>query len=141
MMSEENVQENPGVPAESEEGKALGKFKSVDALVRAYGELEAEFTRRSQRLKALEERERAEKEQTDAPLSPEGAAAQEQELYRAVKENEKVRAQIVGDYLQSLNGVPLMTGAGRGIAAPPDRPKSIRDAGALALGYLRNRNN
>jgi len=32
----------------------LGKFKDVDALARAYGALEAEFTRRSQRLKELE---------------------------------------------------------------------------------------
>ena len=32
----------------------LGKFKDVDALVRAYGSLQAEFTRRSQRLKELE---------------------------------------------------------------------------------------
>ena len=32
----------------------LGKFKDVNALARAYGALEAEFTRRSQRLKELE---------------------------------------------------------------------------------------
>ena len=32
----------------------LGKFRSVDALLRAYEALEAEFTRRSQRLKELE---------------------------------------------------------------------------------------
>ena len=32
----------------------LGKFKDVDALARAYGSLQAEFTRRSQRLKELE---------------------------------------------------------------------------------------
>ena len=33
---------------------AHAKFKSVDALARAYGALEAEFTRRSQRIKELE---------------------------------------------------------------------------------------
>ena len=32
----------------------IGKFASVDALYKAYERLEAEFTRRSQRLKALE---------------------------------------------------------------------------------------
>ena len=32
----------------------LGKFKDVDALARAYGALQSEFTRRSQRLKELE---------------------------------------------------------------------------------------
>ena len=37
------------------EGSAvLGKFKDVDALVKAYGSLQAEFTRRSQKLKELE---------------------------------------------------------------------------------------
>ena len=34
----------------------LGKFKDVDALVKAYESLQAEFTRRSQRLKDLERR-------------------------------------------------------------------------------------
>lgn len=33
---------------------ALGKFRSVDALMKAYGSLQAEFTRRSQKLKELE---------------------------------------------------------------------------------------
>ena len=39
----------------AEEGStALGKFKDVDALVKAYAALEAEFTRRSQKLRQLE---------------------------------------------------------------------------------------
>jgi hypothetical protein len=45
---------------DQEQGKnastVLGKFKDVDALARAYGALEAEFTRRSQRLKELEKK-------------------------------------------------------------------------------------
>ena len=61
MRKEDNVCEN-AVPeteraAEAERGKGsavLGKFRSVDALAEAYGALEAEFTRRSQRLKELE---------------------------------------------------------------------------------------
>ena len=40
--------------AESINSTVLGKFKDVDALARAYGSLQAEFTRRSQRLKELE---------------------------------------------------------------------------------------
>ena len=49
------------VSAESEGAKkevstVLGKFKDVDALVNAYSSLQAEFTRRSQRLKELERR-------------------------------------------------------------------------------------
>ncbi len=40
--------------AEKEASTVLGKFKDVDALIRAYENLEAEFTRRSQKLKQLE---------------------------------------------------------------------------------------
>ncbi len=39
---------------ENTNSTVLGKFKDVDALARAYGSLQAEFTRRSQRLKELE---------------------------------------------------------------------------------------
>ena len=46
-----------GADARRETGAAanLGKFKSVDALLNAYNSLEAEFTRRSQALRELEE--------------------------------------------------------------------------------------
>lgn len=44
----------PKEGAEKEASTVLGKFKDVDALKRAYENLQAEFTRRSQRLKQLE---------------------------------------------------------------------------------------
>ncbi len=47
----------------------LGKFKDVNALLQAYTALEAEFTRRSQRLKALEREAENGKEKPDS--SPE----------------------------------------------------------------------
>ena len=65
-------------PAEAEGRKdgatALGKFKDVDALLAAYNNLEAEFTRRSQRLRELE------KVKADAPpaQASSGEAAQNQ---------------------------------------------------------------
>ena len=143
-MEEENVGRNP------EEGTPeLGKFKSVGALARAYSELEAEFTRRSQRLKALEEQLGATPLQSATPAqsmtpaqseAPSGARPTEEELLRAVNENEGVRARILSDYLSSLKGVPLMAGGGNAVAAPKSRPKSIEEAGKLALGYLRNQN-
>lgn len=114
----------------------LGKFKSVDALLRAYGELEAEFTRRSQRLKALEERGEA-----DGNALPPQGAAREEELYRAVNENEGVRARILSDYLASLKGVPLMAASGAGVPVPKSAPKSISEAGAYALRFLRGNKN
>lgn len=47
-----NERNGLGCPAKS--SAALKKFKDADALARAYGALEAEFTRRSQRIKELE---------------------------------------------------------------------------------------
>ncbi len=44
-----------------------GKFESVDALLNAYKSLEAEFTRRSQRLKELEEGNKAQNMPEGAP--------------------------------------------------------------------------
>ena len=48
------VQTEGALAQEENASAVLGKFKDVNALARAYGALEAEFTRRSQRLKELE---------------------------------------------------------------------------------------
>lgn len=96
-----------------------GKFKSVDALTNAYGELEAEFTRRSQRLKALEERLASLEEQKDPPRG----------------DPSRPRASATEDAAETK--VPLMGAGGAGVVAPARRPSSIAEAGALALGYLR----
>ena len=129
-FNEQNAAAWPPSPAPD-----LGKFKSVEALVHAYGELEAEFTRRSQRLKALEEAEEARSDQAQDSVIGEEA------LLRAVKENEGLRAQIIGEYLSSLKGVPLLGGTGALVTAPAVAPKTIKEAGALALGYLKKQNN
>ncbi len=136
MEEEENVNvtENDKQALAQKEDE-LGKFKSVSALKHAYEQLEAEFTRRSQRLKALEENLTEEKNEENSSSSEEVRA---EELYRAVNENEGVRARVVSDYLASLKGVPLMAGGGVGVTAPKTRAKSIAAAGELALGYFRN---
>ena len=76
---EENVRaEAPGAghAAEAEEKRGpalLGKFRSADALAEAYSALEAEFTRRSQRLRELERRaENPGGAGTGAPVFEEG---------------------------------------------------------------------
>ncbi|MDE7158115.1 MAG: hypothetical protein K2N74_00920 [Clostridiales bacterium] len=134
---EENGKANSKEGAEQSATPDLGKFKSVDALLRAYGELESEFTRRSQRLKELEEKS----EPNGNGVSQNGAPHDSGELYRAVMENEEVRARVLGDYLSSLKGVPLMAGSGTGVTAPAKRPSSIFEAGNFALDYLKNKNN
>ena len=222
----------------------LGKFKDVDALARAYGSLQAEFTRRSQRLKELEKmaenfekgeknaaRSGAEKlrknakarkeetkqfdefvaetvevnaqetEENEPTLKPEiledkpstnnpleaeikenGATMYEmnastaalndgdvkvsqkplgsgqevgewkksiaesesetdlsESLYQKASRDEKVRLKIIGEYLSSLgrSGAPPMAGGVGMLATPPIKPKSISDAGTMALLYFK----
>ncbi len=52
-VAEASVGSREAVPNE-ETSTVLGKFKNVDALTKAYESLQAEFTRRSQRLRTLE---------------------------------------------------------------------------------------
>lgn len=109
----------------------IGKFKSVEALKSAYLALEAEFTRRSQRLKELEENK------AEAP-SPE--CIDEEKLLSAALNSDKVRDAVVGQYLKTVldgKSVPLMVG-GVSCAAPQSAPKSIKEAGALAKQFLKN---
>ena len=128
---EENELKNSKEETAGETVPDLGKFKSVDALLRAYGELEAEFTRRSQKLKALEE--------ASVQKSAEAGAVREDDLYRMVNENEGVRARVLSDYLASLKGVPLLTnsGVGVGVTAKNVVPKTFQEAGSIALSYLK----
>lgn len=141
MTEEENKTEKPA-PAQMPN---LGKFQNVEALMRAYQELEAEFTRRSQRLKALEAAALSAADgKTDK--NADGTAAEDAQtenaddaLLRAVRGNEGVRTRIVGEYLASLSGVPLLAGSGAGITAPAQKATTFRQAGALALGYLKHR--
>ncbi len=135
-MEEENVQSANEQP----EAPILGKFKDVDALKKAYEALEAEFTRRNSRLKELE-RNKAEGPAAprETPPSAETDAESENDaLYRKVMESGEVRERVLSDYLDSLAGVPLMT-KGRGIIAPPVKPKTFAEAGSLALGYLKSK--
>ena len=139
MPTEDNLNANlkeTAEPAEAEiKDKAApvtGKFKSVEALMSAYLALEAEFTRRSQRLKELEESKAAE-----AP-SPE--CLNEEQLLSAALNNNNVREAVVGDYLKMVLGgksVPLIVD-GVSCAAPHSAPKSVKEAGALVKQFLNN---
>ena len=129
MTEEENTTQEP----EDTTKVDLGKFQNVDALMRAYKELEAEFTRRSQRLRALE----AAAAQSEAEKPSRAAADAHEELYRAVKGDEEVRARIVGEYLASCKGVPLLGGGGAGVTAPVKRAQSFKEVGNMALGFFK----
>ncbi len=137
-ITEENLQAAESAEAEiTETASALGKFKSVDALLSAYKSLEAEFTRRSQRLKELEEGNNAQKVPEAGAPSPQ--IPTDEELLKAALSSENVRQAVVGEYLKTVasnKSVPLISG---GVAAPAPRssPKTVKEAGALAQRFLK----
>lgn len=114
----------------------LGKFKSVDALLKAYESLEAEFTRRSTRLKELEEGNKAQ----DMPDkgAPSRPLTEDEILNKALK-SESVKRAVIADYLKTLSDsrcVPLISG-GVSTRAEKNAPKTIKEAGALAGQFLK----
>ena len=112
------------------------KFGDVRTLVKAYSELEAEFTRRSQRLKELEHGNKAETEPDGAEASP----SRQDELLKRALSDDKVRDAVIGEYLKGVaegKGVTLLSGGG-GVSAPRAVPKSVKEAGKLASEFLKN---
>lgn len=143
-----------GAEAQAEQGTAeqggnLGKFKSVGALLEAYNSLEAEFTRRSQRLRELEAQaaigaaanggaprsgetsEPAPTAEEPAVLSADGAGAGE--IPQTIKN------EIVAEYLARLRrGAPeVLAGGGSFVSAPAERAKTLKDAAVQAAELIK----
>ena len=117
------------------------KFRSVDALVKAYEALEAEFTRRSQRLRALEQANKASRAQGEPSPVPTACAQEQTPSCEAVMNVPSGQKEAEKPFPASKEEreafVPLMTHAGAGVMAPAVRPNSFEEAGRLALGYLK----
>lgn len=123
-LQEENARAEAGGATA---GGGFGKFKSADALLNAYNSLEAEFTRRSQRLRELEERERASAEQT--------ARAKKTEEDEGAFER---RVRSIAEACFAERSVPyVMAEGGSFCAAPPVRARSLEEAGRLAADLFR----
>ena len=145
----DNRTENGKVTAETAEAEVnnaaaeLGKFKDVQALMDAYQALEAEFTRRSQRLKELEaSNERISPAKTDNP-AVHSQEAETEKLTQAKEEaksqpaaalSDEVKRAVIEEYLNGVcqsRGVPFLTG-GCAVAAVRRTPTTMKEAGALA---------
>ena len=114
---------------------SLGKFKDVNALLQAYNSLQAEFTKRCQRLKELE----GIAEKTEKFGSADcGKTLEENALNGITQENKE---QILKDYLKevlnSKQKAVVMTESGVGVKTPIEKPKSIFEAGILAKEILK----
>ena len=120
-------------PAEADKNSAAtayGKFANAEALYSAYLALEAEFTRRSQRLKELEG---GNKVQSDDAPSP-----KEQTSDSAAPLPEEVRRNVIEDYLKTVaagKGAPILTG-GVGCVAPKNTPRTVSEAGKFVRQFL-----
>ncbi|MDE6690974.1 MAG: hypothetical protein K2K04_03305 [Clostridia bacterium] len=128
--------------AEADNGNAAavtGKFRDVKALLEAYQALEAEFTRRSQRLKELEANKAAEAPAVEntAAVNAEAPSHKAEEQDKGVtlaSLGDEVKNAVIEEYLNgvfSKRGVPFVTGGGA-VAAQRRTPTTLKEAGALA---------
>lgn len=111
---------------------SLGKFKDVQSLVNAYNSLQAEFTKRCQRLKELESKiEKGDKtnvpqEQTDEHAKPNTTFIDKEQVLK------EYLLEVLGKKSQAI----VMNGTGVGVKTPVNRPKTIEEAGKLAKNLL-----
>lgn len=72
--------------------------------------------------------------------SQRSVALSSEELYERAKADEKVRLKLIGEYLSSLgkSGAPLLCGGAGALATPPQKAKSIHEAGNMALLMFKN---
>lgn len=117
---------------EGEEGRAsYGKFKSAEALLSAYNSLQAEFTKRCQRIKELEaganKEEKSLAEDKTSTTSAQGITLKEKE-------------EILKDYLIEIergkSSAIVMGREGVGLKTPYSKPTTIAEAGKLAKEIL-----
>ena len=147
IVGKDNLVIPEGAPADTADADEIkqtkaatepDKFKDYKTLLKAYTSLEAEFTRRSQRLKELENanKECALPDGVEAAPSP----VDEKQLLDAALSSERVKDAIIRDYLETVyksKTVPLLM-QGSGVSAPRVTPKSVAEAGRLAQEFLKN---
>ncbi|MCQ2387236.1 MAG: hypothetical protein MJ066_02170 [Clostridia bacterium] len=128
----EKKMDDTGVDGKGEKEVSFGKFKNAEALFSAYNSLQAEFTKRCQRVKELEGeiKTREEQKSTDADTKP-----------QTISITDKEKEDILKDYLKSVlsnkSEAIIMDGKGSGIVTPSARPKTIEEAGTMALELLK----
>ena len=122
--AEEAVKENAAV--------SLGKFKDVNALLAAYNSLQAEFTKRCQRIKELERSVAVDK---DTPTEQTAEA-----VNRTLSITEEEKRDFIRGYLKEIMGAKskaiVMDGSGAGIKTPANKPKTVEEAGSLFKNML-----
>ena len=113
---------------------SLGKFKDVNALIHAYISLQAEFTKRCQRIKELEGLAVS----VDNATAPTEIAEEGAEKSKGITEEDK--QSVLKDYLKGVLSAKqkaiVMGGAGVTVKTPLRKPKTFDEAGALAKEFF-----
>ncbi len=112
---------------------SLGKFKDVNALLAAYNSLQSEFTKRCQRIKELEtERAAVDK---DAPTEQ-----SDKTVNQTLSITDEDKENFIKGYLKEIMGAKskaiVMDVSGTGVKAPVNKPKTVEEAGRLAIELL-----
>ena len=119
-------------PIKASASVSLGKFKDVNALLAAYNSLQAEFTKRCQRIKELEKSAAVDK---DTPTEQTEKAEN-----RTLSITEEEKQDFIKGYLKEIMGAKskaiVMDGSGAGIKTPANKPKTLEEAGSLFKDML-----
>ena len=115
-----------------ESSVSLGKFKDVNALIAAYNSLQAEFTKRCQRIKELEARAAVDK------VTPTEKTDKSENQSISITEEEKEN--FIKGYLKEIMGAKskaiVMDDFGVSVKTPVNKPKTVEEAGRLAKELL-----
>ncbi len=132
ILKDSQSAEAVGETGENPQTISLGKFKDVNALLGAYNSLQAEFTKRCQRLKELET-----KFSDDKTVVPSDKNLQNTEN---AKDSDEIKEKILKEYLMSVisgkSGTRLLDSVGASVKTPTARPRTIKEAGMLAKEIL-----
>lgn len=116
---------------------SLGKFKDVSALKSAYDSLQAEFTKRCQRIKELEDSLKADKEKSPAE-SDKGIELKGMSTGITQAEKEEILKGYLKDLLLAKQQAIVMDNSGIGLKAPVEKPKTIEQASIFAKEIFNN---
>ena len=124
---------------------SLGKFKDVNALLSAYNSLQAEFTKRCQRIKELEAHAAVDKvipteKAEGAFVAGEQPAKEVPTENRTLSITEEEKENCIKGYLTEIMGAKskaiVMDGFGASVKTPVNKPKTVEEAGKLAKELL-----
>ena len=115
-----------------EESISLGKFKDVKSLLSAYNSLQAEFTKRCQRLKELEDEIAVDK--ANAPTKTDDQSLAENNNPTSIQPNagEDVLKEYLKGIISAKPRVAVLNNTGMGLKTPSEKPKNLSEAGKLA---------